>query len=1252
MSTINWAFGITGYWSDKTKWSFGAVPTSADDVTVSAVGAYNLGVVKAASANTLTFNAASAKLVETATGSLDIVGAFDLMAGTAYLAAANTFGSVDESGGVLQLANANALGSAQLNLTDGEVTGMVTETIGNYLSMSNADVGLVLDAATGSTVDFGGGGWGLGASAGTVLQFGSATRRGTVVWHTAAGSSIAGGIGDFAVNVAGGTLKAGDSTFGFLLGNDGSTTIAAGATIDLGGFSTGIVSLEGAGGVVNSGAGAALQIYGGSFSGAISGAIAVEIADTTEFSGVNAYSQGTAIDSGATLYLAGKGAITGGVIDNGVLYDLESSGTVNLGAISGVGSLTQAGAGTLVLNAANTYSGGTTITAGKVSIGNGAALGTGAVVLDNAELLATATLAVLNSYTLRDSVTMAAAAGKTFTFDGQTGAGDINWDASSSPLNLNIGDSADTGTVTLGYSDVGSISFTDPIHLTVAYGTLKAGSGLSFFTDNVASFAVNKGATVDLNGSAVIAPALTNAGLITNSATTTGTLYAGNTSVSTGVIAGKTSVTVFNGTLTLTAANTYSQGTTIGSGATLKLGAGGATGSIIGAINDAGALIVNETGAVSLTGVISGAGTVTQSGSGVTTLSGLNTYGGGTTIQHGEVVVTNAKSLGLGSVTLDGGELLATATLALAATQASGNSFTFNGADTIAAAHGATLTIGGAAVQVNAATLNFGEGGNDGTVIFKVASGLAPGPFMIKVNAGTLKAGDAVFGDLTEIATSITVAAGATLDVGGFTVVAPNLTNAGTIANSAATAGTLYTLGASKSSGVITGRLALKVLGGALTLTGANTFTQGSTISSGATLRLGAGGALGSLTGNIDDQGALVVNETAAVSLSGLIYDTGTLTQAGTGATTLSAVNIYSGGTTIQRGEIIATNAHALGAGLLTMTGGELLTTATQIQTHDLHTGGAVTFAAADATTLALVVGNYTADAGRIYFGEGANDGTILYQATGGLSITDPAATTLEVRAGTLKARDGTLSALLGGIGGTRLDAGATLDLAGHALDINGLTGAGALTNSGAATVLTLFGATNFSGVISGKYTEVDVFNTAILSGGETFTGPMVIESGKLSLYGIDAESVIFNGGGTLVLAAPARFTGAMEDFASGSTIDLRNITTGAAAALSYNAVTGVLTVSDGPHTDKLTFSGSYVAGNFVATSDGAGGANIGWQAPPAMAKAPATSTPATHPFISAMAALAPADAGASGADFQARRLAATMLASPGLHAA
>jgi len=61
--------------------------------------------------------------------------------------------------------------------------------------------------------------------------------------------------------------------------------------------------------------------------------------------------------------------------DNSI--QIETSGKVPLGAWHHIG-LTKAGAGTMRLTVANTYSGGTTVSAGKLMVNNATGSGTGA----------------------------------------------------------------------------------------------------------------------------------------------------------------------------------------------------------------------------------------------------------------------------------------------------------------------------------------------------------------------------------------------------------------------------------------------------------------------------------------------------------------------------------------------------------------------------------------------------------------------------------------------------------------------------------------------------------------------------------------------------------------------------------------------------------------------------------------------------------------------------------------------------------
>ncbi len=61
--------------------------------------------------------------------------------------------------------------------------------------------------------------------------------------------------------------------------------------------------------------------------------------------------------------------------DNGNLAFNRTDTVTFPGIVSGTGSLSQVGTGTLTLTAADTYAGGTTISAGTLQIGNGGTSG-------------------------------------------------------------------------------------------------------------------------------------------------------------------------------------------------------------------------------------------------------------------------------------------------------------------------------------------------------------------------------------------------------------------------------------------------------------------------------------------------------------------------------------------------------------------------------------------------------------------------------------------------------------------------------------------------------------------------------------------------------------------------------------------------------------------------------------------------------------------------------------------------------------
>ncbi|MFA5193653.1 MAG: autotransporter domain-containing protein, partial [Verrucomicrobiia bacterium] len=95
------------------------------------------------------------------------------------------------------------------------------------------------------------------------------------------------------------------------------------------------------------------------------------------------------IDNGGELQVTSGGSLgTGAITNNGTLA-FNPSGTITVtNVISGTGSLIEGGPGTLVLLSSNSFSGGTTITNGTLSLKNSFALGSGPVILNGGVLKA------------------------------------------------------------------------------------------------------------------------------------------------------------------------------------------------------------------------------------------------------------------------------------------------------------------------------------------------------------------------------------------------------------------------------------------------------------------------------------------------------------------------------------------------------------------------------------------------------------------------------------------------------------------------------------------------------------------------------------------------------------------------------------------------------------------------------------------------------------------------------------------------
>ena len=267
-----------------------------------------------------------------------------------------------------------------------------------------------------------------------------------------------------------------------------------------------------------------------------------------------------------------------------------------------------------------------------------------------------------------------------------------------------------------------------------------------------------------------------------------------------GVISGTGAVSKAGAnTLTLSGDNTYSGTTTVSAG-TLQVGAGGTSGAIAGDVSNNGTLVFNRSDAVTHSGVISGTGALTQSGAGTTTLTGANTYTGATTVSAGTLAIGNATGLG----TTAGGVMVASgATLDLQGAAVGAEAIALNGG-TLATSSG-TSSLAGAVTLGAASTIDVAGAASQLSL-----SGLVSGAHALtKTGAGklvmsrqnTFSGGFTIAaGTATEATTyngssgpfgsgTVTVQAGATLDLNNYNIYAPVVLAGGALVNNATSGG-------------------------------------------------------------------------------------------------------------------------------------------------------------------------------------------------------------------------------------------------------------------------------------------------------------------------------------------------------------------------------------------------------------------------------------------------------------------------------
>ncbi|ECB5059759.1 autotransporter outer membrane beta-barrel domain-containing protein [Salmonella enterica subsp. enterica serovar Kentucky] len=552
-------------------------------------------------------------------------------------------------------------------------------------------------------------------------------------------------------------------------------------------------------------------------------------------------------------------------------------------------SLIKQGAGTLILNAENTYTGGTTISGGTLVATNVDALGSGDVT-DDATLelntggtfdnaiggsgnvvksgADTLTLSGSNSYTGGTTIS-----GGTLVASNveALGTGDVTNNAT---LELNTGGDfinniGGTGRVEKSGDDTLTLSGSN----TYTGGTLINGGTL--VASNVEALGtgdVTDNATLELNTGGTFDNAISGSGQVVKSG---------------------------DETLTLSGTNSYTGGTTI-SGGTLVATNVEALGS--GDVTDDATLELNTGG--TFDNAISGSGQVVKSGDKMLTLSGANSYSGGTLISDGTLVASNVEALGTGDVTNN-------ATLALN----TGGDFTNNisGSGQVVKSGDDTLTLSGANSYTGGTTISGGT--LVATNVEALGSGDVTNNAVLELNTGgTFDNAISGSGQVVKSGDKTLTLSGANSYTGGTTI------NDGTlVANDVNALGTgdvtdnavlELNTGGDFDNAISGSGQVVKSGDETLTLSGANSYTGG-TLISGGTLVATSVEALGS--GDVTDNAVLELN--TGGTFDNAISGSGQVVKSGDKTLTLSGANSYTGGTTISGGTLVASNVNALGSG-------------------------------------------------------------------------------------------------------------------------------------------------------------------------------------------------------------------------------------------------------------------------------------------------------------------------------------------------
>jgi len=371
--------------------------------------------------------AANATLTVAETGNQTFAGTISgagnfTKSGAGTLTLANTMnatGGIQVTGGTLATGAANIfsssasilVGNATLRLGGNQTISYIGPITGTTNNVDLSTYALTINATPGSTSNIGGNITGtnamlIKAGTGTLDLYKSNTFSGQTILNEGQIRVYNSGMsfGTSTVTINSGTLTI--SNAGLPTITEISNLIVAGGLIQTGGNASSALTSNGS-----------IIVQSGTISTPILGAatLSKQSAGVFVLSGNNTYSGGTTVSAGI-LRLSGNGTLgtgaisisdgeldlgaksltntisgfTGGVLSNGTLTANGGNFNVSAGTITavlaGTNGLVKSADGTVVLGAANTYSGGTTVSAGTLRLSGNGTLGAGAISISGGEL--------------------------------------------------------------------------------------------------------------------------------------------------------------------------------------------------------------------------------------------------------------------------------------------------------------------------------------------------------------------------------------------------------------------------------------------------------------------------------------------------------------------------------------------------------------------------------------------------------------------------------------------------------------------------------------------------------------------------------------------------------------------------------------------------------------------------------------------------------------------------------------------------